>query len=124
MNFNIEHYKKYRRAAGKPAKDGIWDVTEFPNGLYCFATYQRLGYHGKLKSHPLLGKKLRRIKTDEIFTIDSVCIHWDLGYYYHIAFKDSKNSHSTAIVENINSKAEYVIASIGVFNKKYQIINI
>jgi len=122
MNFNIEHYKKYRRAAGKPTKDGIWDVTEFPNGLYCFATGQRLGYHGKIDKYPLLGKEVKNIKTGKIFTIDSVCIHWDCGYYYHIAFKDSNNSHSTALVQNINSTAEYVIELISSFNSKYQIL--
>jgi hypothetical protein len=27
MNFNIEHYKKYRKVAGKSVKDGIWEAT-------------------------------------------------------------------------------------------------
>jgi len=122
MKFNIEHYKKYRRAAGKPAKDGIWDVTEFPNGLYCFATGQKLDHHGKRYEHPLLGKEVKNLSTEEINVIDSVCIHWDHGYYYHVTIRDSKNSHATAIVQNINSVANYVTKSISSFNKKYQIL--
>jgi hypothetical protein len=120
MNFNLEHYKKYRRAAGKPSKNGIWDVTEFPNGKYCFATRQRLGYNGEVENHYLLGKKVKHKDSGEMYEIDSVCIHWMEGYYYHVCLKDSNNSHDTAIVENINCKTDWIIEMIDEFNQNYE----
>lgn len=80
MNINLEQYRKYRRVAGKDEKDGIWNVTRFPNGRYCFATQQWLGDNDE---HPLLNKKFKRKKDGKTYILDSVCIHWYMGYYYH-----------------------------------------
>lgn len=45
MNFNRELYRQYRRAAGRQEKDGICDVTRYPNGLYCFEGKDKNLYH-------------------------------------------------------------------------------
>jgi hypothetical protein len=119
MNFNIEQYRKYYKAAGKWEKDGVWDVFRFPNGKYCFATQQRLGDNGKIQSHPLLNKKFKNTKTGNIFILDSVCIHWNHGYFYHGTLRDSKNSHTTAMIGNINSQDSDIIKSISKFNTNY-----
>jgi hypothetical protein len=123
MNFNIEHYRKYRRAAGKPAKDGMWDITEFPNGKYCFATRQRLGHNGNIDEHPMLGKFVKNLQTGEVYEIDSVCIHWQLGYYYHATLKDANNSHGCAIIGNINCQEDWILEMISEFNQNYEILN-
>jgi len=124
MNFNKELYREYRKAAGRQEKDGIWDVTRFPNGLYCFATKQWLGDNGKIDNHPMLGKKFKRVKDNKIFTMDSVCIHWwECGYYYYATLRDENNSHATAMIQNINSQNELILDAIQEFNQNYTLIN-
>lgn len=93
MNFNLEQYSKYRRSAGKDEKDGFWDVTRFPNGQYCFATEQWLGDNGKINSHPLLNKRFERVKNGKVYLLDSVCIHWQKGYYYHATHRTIHRKH-------------------------------
>jgi hypothetical protein len=122
MRFNIEHYRKYYKVAGRNEKDGIWDVLRFPNGKYCFATNQRLGDNGSINSHPLLGKKFKGTHSDEIYTMDSVCIHWHEGYYYHATLVDENSSHTTAIIENINSNVDWVLSGVESFNTKYELL--
>ena len=124
MNFNKELYIKYRRAVSTKEKDGFFDVTRFPNGLYCFATKQWLGDNGKIDNHPMLGKKFKRVKNNKIFTMDSVCIHWlDCGYFYHATLRDENNSHTTAMIQNINSQNELILDAIQEFNQNYTLIN-
>lgn len=123
MRFNKELYKQYRKLAGRQEKDGVFSVTRFNNGLYCFATKQKLGNSGKIDNHPMLGKKFKRIKDDKTYTLDSVCIHWyDIGYYYHATLRDNKNSHVTSFIENINCNNEWVLESIAEFNKDYKLL--
>lgn len=122
MKFNIEQYLKYYKAAGQNEKDGIWDVMRFPNGKYCFATNQRLGDNGNIDSHPLLGKQFKSIHTGKVYTMDSVCIHWYEGYYYHVTLVDERGSHATEIIQNINSEVDWVLNGIERFNKNYTII--
>lgn len=123
MRFNSELYKQYRRAAGRQEKDGIWNVTRYPNGLYCFVTKQWLGDNGKINSHPMLGKKFKRLKDNKTYIIDSVCIHWfESGYYYNATLRDENNSHTTCFIENINCNNELVIDGINEFNKNYKLI--
>jgi hypothetical protein len=124
MNFNKELYLKYRRAVSIQEKDGFFNVTRFPNGLYCFATKQWLGDNGKIDNHPMLGKKFKRVKDNKIFTMDSVCIHWwECGYYYHATLRDENNSHATAMIQNINSQNELILDAIQKFNQNYTLIN-
>jgi hypothetical protein len=124
MNFNKELYLKYRRAVSIQEKDGFFNVTRFPNGLYCFATKQWLGDNGKIDNHPMLGKKFKRVKDNKIFTMDSVCIHWwECGYYYHATLRDENNSHATAMIQNINSQNELILDAIQEFNQNYTLIN-
>ena len=49
MGFNEKLYAKYLKEVGIEAtdKDG-WNVTRYPNGLYCFATRQWLGDNGEI----------------------------------------------------------------------------
>jgi len=120
MNFNEEHYHKYRRAAGKQEKDGVFTVTRFPNGLYCFATKQWLGDNGRIDNHPMMNKKFKRITDDKIYTIDSVSIHWyNIGYYYVATLRDEKNSHAVAFIDNINCNNELILKGISKFKKEY-----
>jgi len=124
MNFNKELYLKYRRAVSIQEKDGFFDVTRFPNGLYCFATKQCLGKNGRIDNHPMLGKKFKRVKDNKIFTMDSVSIHWwDCGYYYHATLQDENNSHATAMIQNINSQNRLTLDAIEDFNKDYILID-
>jgi hypothetical protein len=123
MNFNEELYGKYRRAAGRNEKDGIWDATRFPNGLYCFATKQKLGDHGKIDEHPMLGKKFRRVKDGKVYVMDSVCIHWyNIGYYYHATLRDENGSHAARFIQNINCDNKLVLSGIYKFDKEFQMI--
>ena len=123
MNFNQELYREYRKAAGRQEKDGIWDVTRFPNGLYCFATKQWLGDNGKIDNHPMLGKKFKRLKDNKIYIMDSVCIHWyNVGYYYHATLRDENDSHAARFIENINCNNELVLEGIAEFNKDYKLV--
>lgn len=122
MNFNKKNYLKYRRSASRIEKLGVFDVTRFPNGLYCFATKQKLGDNGRLENHSLLGKKVINEK-GKTFTIDSVCIHWYDGYYYHATLCDENNSHKTVIFENINSKSEIIIKSVKEYCEEFKILN-
>lgn len=123
MNFNIELYRKYRQVAGQKEKDGIWDVTRFPNGLYCFATEQWLGDNGKIDNHPMLNKKFRKIKEGKVYVVDSICIHWyDVGYYYHATLRDENGSHAVCFIENINCNNDFIIEGIEQFNQKYELI--
>lgn len=123
MNFNQELYREYRRVAGRQEKDGFFDVTRYPNGLYCFATKQWLGDNGKIDNHPMLGKKFKRVKDNKIYIMDSVCIHWyNVGYYYHATLRDEKNSHATVFIENINCNNELVLEGIAEFNKDYKLV--
>lgn len=123
MNFNIDHYRKYRAAAKREEKDGIWDVTRFPNGLYCFATKQKLGDNGRVDAHPMLGKKFRRVKDDKVYVMDSVSIHWyNMGYYYHGTLRDENGSHAVCLIENINCNDEIVLEGISRFKSRYKIM--
>lgn len=123
MRFNSELYKQYRRKAGRQEKDGVWSVTRYPNGLYCFVTKQWLGDNGKINNHPMLGKKFKRLKDNKTYIIDSVCIHWfESGYYYHATLRDKNNSHVTCFIENINCNNELVLEGISEFNKNYKLI--
>jgi len=123
MNFNQELYREYRRAAGRQEKNGIWDVTRYPNGLYCFATKQWLGDNGKIDNHPMLGKKFKHIKDNKIYIMDSVCIHWyNIGYYYHATLRDENNSHAICFIEKINCNNELILEGISEFNKNYKLI--
>lgn len=122
MRFNIEHYLKYYKAAGRQEKDGIWDVLRFPNGKYCFATNQRLGDNGKIDNFPLLGKTFKKVNTEKLYVMDSVCIHWYEGYYYHATLVDEKGSHATAIIQNINSKVDWVLSGVLSFKKNYHLL--
>ena len=121
MRFNIEHYRKYRKAAGYKAKNGVWDVTRFPNGKYCFATKQWLGDNGKLKTHPYYGVRIRYKSTGEIFTIDSVNIHWNIGFYYFVTMVNENGSHTNGFIENINCKDELSLDFISKFWEKWEI---
>jgi hypothetical protein len=124
MDFNEELYREYRRVAGKEVKvDGIWSVTRFPNGLYCFPTKQWLGDNGRIDNYPMLGRKFRKIKTGEIYIMDSVCIHWyNVGFYYHATLRDEKNSHATVLIENINCNNEIILEGIRRFKTEYELI--
>jgi hypothetical protein len=122
MNFNLELYKEYRRKAGKDEKDGFWDVRRFPNGKYCFATNQWLGDNGKIDNHPMLNKKFKRTKDNKIFIMDSVNIHWWMGYYYFATLRDENNSHTVQFIENINCQDETIIEGIGEFTKDYTML--
>lgn len=122
MNINIEHYKKYLNAAKIEFKDGVWDKTTYPNGLYCFATKQKLGINGELKSHPMLGKKLLNLKHNEEVVVDSVCIRWFNGYYYHATLRNNQNSHAVAFIGNINCQEEIVLDGISGFNQRYKVL--
>jgi len=122
MKFNIEQYRKYLKAAGSHEKDGFWDVIRYPNGLYCFATDQKLGNNGKIDEHPMLGKQVKHLKTNKVYTIDSVCIHWVIGFFYHATLKDENNSHATAVIGNINSEDSLILEFIEKFNKTYVFI--
>lgn len=122
MKFNLEQYKKYLKAAGRHEKDGIWDVIRYPNGKYCFATNQKLGDHGKIYEHPMLGKSFKHVKSGKIYVVDSVCIHWDMGYFYHATLRDENNSHVTAIIGNINCEDSLTLSFLEKFNKTYNLI--
>jgi len=122
MNFNLELYRKYRRVAGVKAKDGIFDITVFPNGLYCFATKQKLGINGLITDHPYQGKIIQT--GDKKYEFDSICIHWNEGFYYHASIRRlGTKSHGTVIFANINSKASYVDEAVEEFNRDFKFIN-
>jgi len=123
MNFNLEQYKKYLKVAGRHEKDGFWDVVRYPNGLHCFATNQKLGDNGKIDNHPLLNKKFQNIKTGRIYILDSVCIHWYMGYYYHATLRDTNNSHDIAVIGNINCEDKTILEYLERFNNKYKLID-
>jgi len=123
MNFNKELYREYRRVAGQNEKDGMFDVTRFPNGLYCFATQQCLGDNGRINNHPMLDKKFRRVNDDKIYVLDQISIHWyDVGYYYHATLRDENNSHVSCFIENINCNNEIILEGISRFKNRYSII--
>lgn len=122
INFNLENYLKYRRVAGKTVKNGIFTVTKFKNGLYCFATKQKLGKNGKIENHPLIGKNLKHI-SGKIYRVESVNIHWiEVGYYYYAVLCDENNSHATAFVGNINCQNPDILKYINEFNNDYIIL--
>lgn len=120
MEFNEELYMKYLNAAGIKTKDGIWDVTVFPNGLYCFATNQWLGINGRIDNHPLQGKKFIRKKDKKEYVIDSICIHWYHGYYYHATLRDQNDSHATVVIGNINCEDKFVYEQLIRFTNEYE----
>lgn len=119
MRINKELYTAYRKAAGRKVKDGYFDTTEYPNGLYCFATNQKLGRNGKIDNHPFLNKKFKRNENDKVYIMDSICIHWYDGYYYHATLCDENGSHATAMFENINSLNPIIVESVSEFNKSF-----
>lgn len=119
MRINKELYSAYRKAAGRVTKDGCFRNTEYPNGLYCFATKQKLGKNGKIDNHPFLNEKFKRNKDGKIYIMDSICIHWYDGYYYHATLRDENNSHATVMFENINCLNSIIIESVSDFNKEF-----
>lgn len=123
MNINIEHYRKYRQAAKIEFKeDGIFESVTFPNGLYCFATKQKLGINGKIDSHPMIGRKLLSLEHNEEVVVDNVSIHWYNGYYYRATLRNSQNSHAVAFIGNINCHDEIVLVGISEFNQNYKVL--
>lgn len=121
VRFNEKLYLEYRRKAGKNVKNGHFTETVYPNGKYCFVTRQELGNNGNVYDHPLLGQKYE--KNGKIYTIDSVCIHFMCGYYYHVTLKDEKNSHTCAFIENINSVSDIIIDGVEYFKKNFKLID-
>lgn len=117
--FNKELYLKYKAKAGIIKKDGIWDVTEYKNGLYCFATKQKLGNHGEVEDHDFQEDYLR-IRDNKLFKLKKVCIHWaELGYYYYGVLVDENGSSVPLHLKNINCTNLDVLKYIFEFNQKY-----
>jgi len=120
VRFNMEHRSDVWKAHRIEKKDGFFTVTDHPNGLYCFPLRKELGINGELDEHPLLGTKWhKKSKPDTHYVIDSVCVHWLKGYYYHVTLRDENNSHATAMVENINTEEEIVLDAIKSFKENW-----
>lgn len=122
MGLHEEHYRKVRKAKSILIKDGIWGAVTFENGLYCFATKQKLGLHGKIDNHPYQDKLI--ISQDGTkYKFDSICIHYMNGYYYHATIlKIGTKSHGTVIFDNINSTDSVVEESVKEFHQKFTFV--
>jgi len=118
VRFNEKLYLEYRKKAGKKVKNGFFSETVFPNGKYCFLTKQELGNNGEVYNHPLLGEKYE--KNGKIYILDSICIHYMLGYFYHATLRDENNSHATVFLGNLNSVSEIVVDGVNRFNKSFK----
>jgi hypothetical protein len=122
MGFNIDIYRDYLKSAGFDGKSGLFTVRRFPNGKYCFATRQWLGDNGRIDSHPLLGKRFERVEDGVVFLVDSVCIHWYSGFYYHATLRDDSGSHTTAYIGNINCDNSIILEGLSEFSDNYRIV--
>ena len=119
IRFNETLYKEYRRKAGKRQRDGLFDITTFPNGLYCFPLRKELGINGKLDKHELYGTRWLNKTTGKSYLVDSVNVHWWRGYYYFITL-ERDGSHTTAMPENINSTDLIIINAIESFKENWK----
>lgn len=119
VRINEQQYRNYRRAAGIHTKDGVWDITVFPNGLYCFPLKMKLGINGRIDS-PLINQTVIKKSNGKVYTIDNVNVHYYGGYYYSATLRDSNNSHATCFIKNINSHNEIILDGIARFIKQYE----
>lgn len=128
MGFNEKLYHEYLYSAGVQTKDeNGWNVTRFPNGLYCFATNQWLGDNGEIDDYHLLGKTLRHKKTGKKYLVETACIHYHRGgYHYYITCGSYplENKSGTAFYsENINCTDEETLRWIASFNKEFEVLD-
>jgi hypothetical protein len=119
MNFNLEHYQKYLIAVGHNRQNGMFRGTQHSNGKYCFATQQKLGEDGEIDKHPMLGKRVIHIESENIYRIDKVGIQWMKGFYYYLTLKCKGNTQITEVFNNINSNDENILQCIDSFHQKY-----
>lgn len=57
--------------------------------------------------HPLVGKRLKKLSTGEVYTIESAHLHWYMGWYIVFSIERSR-SRGIIIWENISSIYEDV----------------
>lgn len=129
MNFNRELYLRYKKAITIHTKDGVWSVTTYPNGLYCPAIQQKLGFNGLIPNHHWIGTRFRRKVDGKIYTVDGVNVHYwsgdidgGIGYYYYVALVDDSNSHHMVFYRNINCESEYILKFIEDFQNNYEML--
>lgn len=124
VRFNEDLYLRYRRVAGTSGNDGVFDITNYPNGRYCFVLGIELGTNGRVDSfHPLFQSKIRNKETNKEYVIDGICVHFFRGYYYHATAVDENRSHTTLIIGNINCTHESVIDGVCEFMEEWEIIS-
>jgi hypothetical protein len=65
-----------------------------------------------LLDHPLIGINFKNKRTEKFYKIEKVYKYWHMGWYISILFVDSKGSHGTAEIENINCFCDIILEHI------------
>lgn len=114
---HTDHYHKVRR---------VRQVLGLPTGMneqYDTRTgYNIEGTALNTRHHPLHDYYLIKKATNEVYIIDLVCIHHDLGTYQHLAARrKGTKSHATIIWEAISSKSPFILQCAKESKERYSI---
>jgi len=86
--FDIEHYRKVvaaRKAAGLPGRK-----------------------HAKETAHPLVGGHVVKVRTGEVYNVQSAHLHWYMGWYT-VLLIEKNGSHGLLFWENISSISKGIL---------------
>jgi hypothetical protein len=100
--FNVDHYRKVREArtiAGLPVAKLSEQV-----------------------DHPLVGKKLRKIETGNVYNVERVFKEFYLGWFYKAVIEHNK-SHGIVFFENVTCGCKEVVDQIEKFKDRFEIID-
>lgn len=132
VTFNHDLYKAYRRLRyPDPADSKAIFFGELPDTtppLHCFALDREkggkpLGKNGQITDHELQDVWVENTQTGKRYQIDSICVHFLNGYYYHATMRmEGTQSHGTRFIGNINSNYDSIIEGVAEFENTYKIL--
>ena len=72
--------------------------------------------------HELVGKKVKRVKDNKVYIVESATKCWYAGHYITLLLKDNNDSHCCVYWQNLNCISDIVIKDIKENQLKYKVI--
>ncbi len=120
FGLHTTHYFKLnnaRKQAGLPVREDFKDHYDLRVGC---------GIDGTPfdnRPHPLLGKVIKNVLSEDVYIIEAVYKHFDYGYYWTLLIRrEGTQSHGTLWWENINCKYDLIVNDIKQNREEYIII--
>lgn len=122
VRINPEIYRDYLKVIKKNGDINLHDRKFSPNRFYSFVLNRFLGSDGFLEDHELAGKRAINRGDGSWFTIKSVYLRYELGYYYLAHLIDENGDEMWKKIGNLNSTSEDVISALREFESEWMIL--